>query len=496
MARPQLLFENVSFAYETNADWILEQLSFHLEAGWTGVVGPNGAGKTTLLQLADGTLEPSRGTVTLPSHSIYCSQRTDHPPHQLGCFLTDPTRPAAILREQLKLATDFGRRWGSLSHGERKRAQIGVALWEDPQLLLLDEPTNHIDEEGRTMLFAALGEFKHIGLLVCHDRHWLDELCRQCLFCESPNVILRPGNYSEGVRQARRIIESADRRSALAKQELKRLRREMGRRAETAAGADRKRSKRKLRRGDADGRDKINRARVTGKDGQAGRLLSQLEGRMNRAQQTAAQNKTTKTHTQGIWLPGEVSRSDALIRLPKGSIALGPGRRLALPDLIVRPTDRLAITGSNGAGKSRLFNHLLDNLQLADDRCVVLPQEIDTVQSERILATARELPSVQLGQVLTVVRRLGSDPKRILTSAIPSPGETRKLLLAIGIARQPHLIAMDEPTNHLDLQSIECLEEALADCPSAIILISHDEQFLNRLTNTRWTCRQDRLVIN
>jgi ATPase subunit of ABC transporter with duplicated ATPase domains len=62
----------------------------------------------------------------------------------------------------------------------------------------------------------------------------------------------------------------------------------------------------------------------------------------------------------------------------------------------------------------------------------------------------------------------------------------RKLLLALGIARQPHLIVMDEPTNHLDLPSIECLEQALEDCPCGLLLVSHDERFLGSLTRTRW----------
>jgi macrolide transport system ATP-binding/permease protein len=65
-----------------------------------------------------------------------------------------------------------------------------------------------------------------------------------------------------------------------------------------------------------------------------------------------------------------------------------------------------------------------------------------------------------------------------------SPGELRKLLLALGIALQPHLIIMDEPTNHLDLPSNECLEEALSDCPCGLLLVSHDEQLLRRLTRT------------
>ena len=87
-----------------------------------------------------------------------------------------------------------------------------------------------------------------------------------------------------------------------------------------------------------------------------------------------------------------------------------------------------------------------------------------------------------------------------MESALPSPCEVRKLLLAIGIVRGPHLIVMDEPTNHMDLPGIRCLEDALADCPCAMMLVSHDEAFLAEITVTEWLLTRDesgdtRLVI-
>ena len=76
--------------------------------------------------------------------------------------------------------------------------------------------------------------------------------------------------------------------------------------------------------------------------------------------------------------------------------------------------------------------------------------------------------------------------ERLIASDEPSPGEVRKLALALGLALRPHLIVMDEPTNHLDLPSIECLEAALDECPCGLLLVSHDVRFLRRLTRIRW----------
>ena len=92
---------------------------------------------------------------------------------------------------------------------------------------------------------------------------------------------------------------------------------------------------------------------------------------------------------------------------------------------------------------------------------------------------------------MTIVNRLGSRPHRLLDSAEPSPGETRKLLLALGMTRMPHILIMDEPTNHMDLPSIECLEQALVDCPCSLVLVSHDLQFLEKVTKTKWAIAEN-----
>ena len=96
---------------------------------------------------------------------------------------------------------------------------------------------------------------------------------------------------------------------------------------------------------------------------------------------------------------------------------------------------------------------------------------------------------------MTIVRRLGSNPERLLSSRVPSPGESRKLLLALGLSKTPWLVIMDEPTNHMDLPSIECLEKALNDYTGALVLVSHDRVFLNNTTNIQWNIRDRKLSV-
>ncbi len=478
--------ENVSYAYDAMSTPLLTALSTTFPQGWTGVVGANGAGKTTLLKLATGLLEPRTGRVKLPGDALYCAQRTDEAPEWFERFLAARDREASEWKGRLAIGSDWAQRWSSLSHGERKRAQIGGMLWFQPAVLALDEPTNHIDAEARSLLISTLRRFIGIGLLVSHDRELLDSLCDQCLFLDPPRAVMRPGNYSLGRSQAAIEEESVRRRREVAKRDLARLREEQVRRAEKARAADRARSKRNLNPKDRDGRARIDLARVTGKDGQAGRLVRQMHARIDQAHRTVQGNGVRKTHELGIWMDGGYSRRDTLFRLDAGTLGLGYGRELRFPDLSMSPRDRIGLTGANGSGKSTLIRVILERRDLPPERLTYIPQEIDAPSSSALLNEVRRLPPEVLGKLMTVVSRLGSRPDRLLESAEPSPGEARKLMLGLGIARQPHLIIMDEPTNHMDLPSIECLEEALDDCPCGLLLVSHDLRFLARLTRTRW----------
>ncbi|MBD3289956.1 ATP-binding cassette domain-containing protein, partial [candidate division KSB1 bacterium] len=271
------------------------------------------------------------------------------------------------------------------------------------------------------------------------------------------------------------------------KRALKKLRKETSRRKQEAQQADAKRSKRGLAKKDYDARQRIDAARVTGRDGHAGKLQRQLQGRLDQMQSEFDDIKLQKEYTLGIWLPGSVSKRNYLLHLPGGDLPLGENKQLAFPALSITPQDRIAMSGPNGAGKSTLIRHILQHLNAEAEHITYVPQEIDLRNSRQILEQATSLTGDKLGHLMNIVSRLNSRPERLLQSSDPSPGEIRKLLLALGMTREPHIIIMDEPTNHLDLPSIECLENALANCPCALLLVSHDEYFLRKLTTIRWS---------
>ena len=490
MGKSFLQFKHVHFGYESASASLFTDVTLHIPPGWTGVVGANGAGKTTLLKLAVGLLKAEGGEVQFPEPALYCPQRTDDLPDGLPELLEEETQSAILIKERLGLGNSWGNRWSSLSHGERKRAQIAVALWKNPELLAIDEPTNHVDTETRDIIETALSQYAGVGLLVSHDRNLLDYLCQQCIFIDSHEVIVRPGGVSKGMQVATSEAQAVQRQQLQKKRAVQKLRRELIRRGELALQSQHRRSKKGVARKDHDAREKIDRARVSGKDAVGGRLIGQMQGRMKHEQEKLSQLRTKKEYRLGISLPGARSHRNELLQIPAGSILLGGQKWLEHPDLYILPSDRIALVGPNGSGKSTLVSRIFPSLKIPPENITYIPQETDADQSRQILAQVREAPPAKLGQLMTLISRLGSRPQPLLESAIPSPGETRKLLLAMGMANEPQIIIMDEPTNHMDLPSIECLEEALSEVSCALLLVSHDRRFLEKLTTVRWNIRR------
>lgn len=484
----QLILQSVEFAHPGMTAPLFTDLTVQFPSGWTGVVGPNGAGKTTLLKVAVGDLAAQAGGVRRQGLALYVAQRTDEPPEMFEDFVWAPD--ASVLKARLRVGEDWPERWATLSHGERKRAQIAVALWREPAVLALDEPSNHIDADARELLVRALEDFGGVGLLVSHDRALLDELCARCLLLDPPSAVLRPGGVTEALAEQEKEEGAARSANDALRRTEGRLRAEAQRRrvvAEQKAAASRGSRQKKIPAHDHDGRAQRQLAKLTGKDAYAGKMVAQMRQRAGKVAKQRGEIAVRKRYETGIWVDGaSFMPRDFLLRLPAGELPLGGGRALRFPELEIGGAGRIALTGANGLGKSTLVRHLLSHLHVPAEKLVSVPQEISAEESRALLEEVKRLPEAELGRVMTTISRLGSRPARLLESALPSPGEARKLLLALGIVRGPHMIVMDEPTNHMDLPGILCLEQALADCPCAMLLVSHDEEFLDKLTETDW----------
>jgi macrolide transport system ATP-binding/permease protein len=484
-----LRFNGITYYYEAMTSPLLMRISFHCDTGWTGVVGANGAGKTTLLKLATGLLTPIKGVVQGGKDFLWCPQCTDVVPPGFDAFLeADESRTYAI-RGRLGVEDDWIDRWETLSHGERKRAQIATLLWRDPPGLAIDEPTNHIDTEARQMLADALLQFRGVGLLVSHDRELLDRLCYQCFFVDPPQLRIRPGGYSSGLELEMADEERAQVEYKQAAEELDRLQQAASQHRHVATRSHLLRSKRGLAIKDHDARFKLNRARFSGRDGVSGRQLNQMEGRIRQAQERKDSIQVKKRYRLGIAMPGIRCKRDLLFHIEAGEYYLGDHRVVRHPALVLRPGERVAITGPNGSGKSTLLERIVASLLFESARLTYLPQEIAAEQAKIVLEGVRQLGNEQRGRIMTIISRLGSNPARLLQSKQASPGEVRKLLLALGMEREPYLIIADEPTNHLDLPSIICLENALEETDRGLLLVSHDRRFLDKLSDQRWSIK-------
>ncbi len=486
MAYPTpVALRDISFTHSGSPEPLLSKLSLHLPPGFTAVVGPNGAGKSTLLQLACGLLRPASGRLEGVRDARYCAQRTDTAPVELHDFVNDWRKDAARLRSRLAIDYDWPERWPGLSHGERKRAQIGVALWSQPDLLAVDEPSNHLDAPGRQLLLDCLADYDGVGLLVSHDRELLDALSTQCVWLLPGEVRVFSGNYSSARSQYEQDQARArhERKHALAAQRSALT--DLHRRREKAGREHLVRSKRGLASKDHDAKARINGARVA--DSKAGNPLRQGQAALRRAQERVDKSFVRKERTAGFFLTTERSARQAVLVSEQHELMLGPERRLKLPGFMLRPSDRVGLAGANGLGKSTLIRHCLNSTSLAPERVLYLPQELSAPAIANTLEAVHALDKATLGKLMTMVGCLGSDPGRLLLSQSPSPGELRKLLLALGLLRRPHLILMDEPTNHLDLPAIEALEQALKEAPCAMLLVSHDPAFLDAVTDQRWT---------
>jgi len=466
-APPLLLLDNTRFTLGNTP--LLQGAGLSVSPGERlALVGRNGSGKSTLLRIAAGELEAEGGTRFLQPGSTmrYLPQEPDLSAHRTvedyvmsGLGPSDDPYRARALMDGLGLTGQEGTE--RLSGGEARRAALARALAPEPDILLLDEPTNHLDLPAIEWLEGALASLRGALVLISHDRRFLSRLSRATLWLD------------RGI--TRRLDRGFEAFEAWREEQL-----EQEEQAAHKLGRQIVREEHWLRHG-VSGRRKRNMRRV-------GELQALRQARRERIKPTGTV----------LMQAAEASSSGQLVITAEG-VQKSWGDTPILRDFSTRiiKGDRIGIVGANGAGKTTLLNILIGKLP-PDSGTVKLGSNIAMATLDQLRATLD--PIRTLADTLTDGNGdqvwVAGKPRHVIGYMqdflfIPeqartpvgklSGGERGRLLLARALAAPSNLLVLDEPTNDLDLETLDLLEEMLADYAGTVLLVSHDRDFLDRV---------------
>jgi len=498
-------------------------LSFGRER--TGLIGPNGSGKTTLVRLLAGELEPSSGTVHRACAVAVLPQEFRPPPEApLAVVLGIDERLAALRRMEAGEATvadveTVGDDWdlperaaavlarfglahlpldrpvGAVSGGEATRVALaGLALGR-PDFLLLDEPTNHLDAASREALYAFVEEWTGGLLCVSHDRALLRRMDR-IVELSSLGVRVYGGNYD--VYRARRDADDA-----AIERELESARAEL-RRAERKAREVRERQARREARGRRERANanmpkillnaRMSQARATGA---RVRAITEREVEERRERVAAARRRVEERERPRFELPSAgLPAGRTVLEMEKVTIRFPGADRPVLDAVSLRIVgpERVAVVGPNGSGKSTLLQVAVGRLspdsgtvrRVPDEETAFLDQRgvaLDPTRSVLENFVAYHPTMEPMAARYALARFLFSDEAALQTVGTLSGGQRLRASLAcvLGGERPPSLLVLDEPTNHLDLDALDALESALRAYDGALLVVSHDAEFLEAI---------------
>jgi ABC transport system ATP-binding/permease protein len=464
MPAPILAYEGLGIVQ--GSGWLFRGLDVHIEPrDRLALIGRNGAGKSTLFRLLANRVEADEGrrTVVPGSRVVLLEQEPSLAGFStlMDFALSGDGAPARHEVEAIasQIGIDMDREAATASGGERRRAAIARALAIDPDVLLLDEPTNHLDLNAIAWLEDWLQRSTCAFVAISHDRTFLTRLTRQTLWLDRGKVRRAEIGYGGfEAWQERAFAEearAADKLDAKLKIELHWL--------ERGVTARRKRNQGRLEKLD---QMRASRAAMLGPQGTAKIGLASDDVRTKTA--IDAQGVTKSFGDRTII-------KDFSLRIQRG--------------------DRIGLVGANGAGKTTLLKLLTGEITPDTGKVIlaktlngiVIDQQRALMQPDKrvrdVLADGGDWIDVRgtrkhiQGYLKEFLFEPGLSDARIGTL---SGGEQSRLLLAREFARQSNLLVLDEPTNDLDMETLDLLQETIADYDGTVLIVSHDRDFLDR----------------
>jgi ATP-binding cassette subfamily F protein uup len=466
-APPLLILDSISFTL--GGAPLLNGATLSVSPGERlALVGRNGSGKSTLLRIAAGELQAESGTRFLqPGATLrYLPQEPDLSGHatvldyvMAGLGPADEPYRARNLLEGLGLTGEEVP--GNLSGGETRRAALARALAPAPDILLLDEPTNHLDLPAIEWLEGELATMRGALVLISHDRRFLSSLSKATLWLDRGVTRRMDRGFGEFEAWREQVLEEEER-------EAHKLDRQIVREEHWMRYGVTARRKRNVRR--------------------VAELAALREARRSRV-------RPTGTATMQA---AEATGSGTLV-ISAEDVTKAWGERTVVRDFSTRiiKGDRVGIVGANGAGKTTLLNILTGALP-PDSGTIKLGTNLEMATLEQMRGSLD--PNRSLADTLTDGRGdqvwVGGQPRHVMgymqdflfqpqQARTPvgklSGGERGRLLLARALAMPSNLLVLDEPTNDLDLETLDLLQDLLADYGGTVLLVSHDRDFLDRV---------------
>jgi ATPase subunit of ABC transporter with duplicated ATPase domains len=496
-------------------------LSFGAERA--GFVGRNGVGKSTLLKLISGDLASQSGKVSVNGNMGILRQTVQVRPDETVADLFGITEALAILHraeageatgEELAIAdwtlearisgalgrvglnTEHGTPLAALSGGQRTRASLAALVFAEPDFLLLDEPTNDLDRDGRRAVIDLLAGWRAGAIVVSHDRELLETM-DAIVELTSLGTRRYGGNWSQ--YRERKALELAAAQHDLADAERRVA--EVARSAQATAERQARRDKagrRKSARGDMPRillRGRKDRSEST--SGDNARLAERRRAPAVEAAATA-RKQIEILQPLSVAIPSTgLSANKTVLKLDAVTACYEPDRPI-IRDLSLEITgpERLAITGPNGSGKTTLLALISDRLQplsgtvrimvnyaMLDQRVSLLDPSISIRDNFRRINPQADENACRAALARFMFR---ADAALRIVSTL-SGGEMLRAGLAcvLGGSTPPSLLILDEPTNHLDIDSIETVEAGLRSYDGALVIVSHDEAFLENIGTSR-----------